>query len=109
MRDEPLIIMMVFHEKSEMDKHTAHLYKINKEILYLYEWYKDEKYEFDLSYYYRATGEKIQFKNGKMEHVKTGNLALITWNEMHEAEKEHKKLCELMLCRILEVRDYLWT
>jgi hypothetical protein len=96
-------------EKAKADLGTAKHYRINTEILYLYEWYKDEKYEFDFSYFYGATGERLKLGDKGIEHVKTGKPSLITWKEFHEAEQEHKVVVAAMLKRILEVRDYLWT
>lgn len=97
-------------EKAKMDLSTLKHYRINKEILYLYEWYKDEKYEFDFSYFYGATGERLKIGDkGGIEHVKTGKPSLITWGEFYETEQEHDAVVAGMLERILVVRDYLWT
>ena len=96
-------------DRASSDKYAAERYQIEKEILYLYEWYKDKKYEFDFDRHYRATGETLSLDNGKIEHVSTGQPKLITWNEFHEIENEHKLMCDLMLRRVLGVRSYLWT
>lgn len=100
---------MTPEENARMDAQTEHRYQRHLEILYLYEWYKDEKYEFDFSYYYNATGEKLKMSVDGMKTVKTGKPSLITWDEFHEIETEHKIVCDVMLKRILGVRDYLWT
>lgn len=94
----------------EQNQNKKHLY-INREIMYLYEWYKDEKFEFDMLKYYDATGEKliINRESHQVETVKTGLPKLITWNELHEIEQEHKIRCNIMLRRVLNVREYLWT
>lgn len=95
--------------RASTDKYITERYQIEKEILYLYEWYKDKKYEFDFDRYYRATGESVSLDNGKIEHVNAKQPKLITRNEFFEIEDEHKLVCDLMLRRVLAVRPYLWT
>ncbi len=82
---------------------------INREILYLYEWYKDEKFELDKMKLYEATGEKLVLADHSIDRVKTGKPQLITWDELHAIEEEHDIMCNAMLRRVLNVREYLWT
>lgn len=96
-------------EKRSQDKHTHKQYIIQKEILYLYEWYKNKKYEYDTLAMNATTGEKLEFSNNGIRHVPNGKPALITWQELHEAEEEHSAICNRMLERILVVRENLWT
>jgi hypothetical protein len=97
-------------EQRKTDAHTRRTYQINREILYLYEWYKDERYEFDILAFNAVTGMKYVFnKDGRLEQVPNGTAALITTRELLELEDEHRVICDTMLRRILDVRRHLWT
>lgn len=72
-------------EKAAQDRNSENGYQVYREILFLYEWYKDKKYE-------APTKQPRQ-----------------TWDEFFEEERAHDALCSQMLERILKVRDYLWT
>jgi hypothetical protein len=96
-------------EKAQTDKSTHQRYLIQKEILYLYEWYKNKKYDLDVWALHEATGEKLQFDKGRITRVPNGKQPLITWAELHQLEDEHNMICDGMLDRILAIRKYLWT
>jgi hypothetical protein len=96
-------------EKSAMDENTKHHYQMSMEILYIYEWYKDEKFDVDKFDLYEKTGEKLVFRNSTIERIPNGKPKLITWDELHEIEQDHKTMCNAMLRRVLNVREYLWT
>lgn len=85
-------------------------YNINLEILYLYEWYQDEKYELDKWSLSEKTGMKLVFgDDGRITRVANGKPTLITNNEYFEIIREHDAVCDRMLDRILVVRRHLWT
>ena len=97
-------------EKQRQDATTEKTYHINSEILYLYEWYKDKRYEFDILRYSWMTGEKIIFNEaGRMERVPNGKQQLITNKELLELGDEHRVVVNNMLKRVLAVRSHLWT
>jgi hypothetical protein len=96
-------------EREKSDKRLKQTYLRYLEILYLYEWYKDGKYEFDFFKYHNATGMAYRITNCSIEQVPTGAEIMLTNEEFFETENEHKLVCDLMLKRILNIRDYLWT
>ena len=97
-------------EQCKVDAHISRSYQINREILYLYEWYKDERYELDFFGLSKVTGLKYVFdEDGRLKQVPTETAALITNNELLELEDEHRVICDKMLERILLVRRHLWT
>ncbi len=80
------------------------------EVLSLYEWYKDEGYEFDRFKYREMVGEKIVIgDDGQVAYVDTGTPKTLTWEEYHAMEQAHRELCEANLQRVLKIRGYLWT
>jgi hypothetical protein len=104
---------MTAAEQQKMDADLQKTYQINREILYLYQWYKDERYELDVWLLSEATGLRWKFtetgiKTG-MKQVPNGKTPLITYKELLEMEEEHRTVKELMLRRILNVRPHLWT
>jgi hypothetical protein len=94
-------------EQQQVKEH----YNINKEIMYLYEWYKGKKFEFDDLKYHNMTGEKfvVNEETLQIETVANGLPKLITWDEVFQIEQEHNIVCNAMLRRVLAVREYLWT
>ena len=96
-------------EKANQDKRTHQTYLTYMEILYLYEWYKDEKYDLDMWSLSIKTGEKIVFGDDGIQYVPNGKPALITREEMFEMQNEHEAVCNRMLHRILAIRRHLWT
>src|SRR5271167_952991 len=94
--------------KAQWERSLTEQRVVEKEILYLYEWYKDEKFDLDKKALYLATGEKHVIKDHDIKRVKTGTPQLITWNELHEIEEEHNTVCNAMLRRVLNVRECLW-
>lgn len=96
-------------QKKQYDLETFKRYNINREILFLYGWYKDKKYEFDDKTYRTATGVRYVFDSNTIKTVETGNPILITTKEFADIQEEHDELCSLMLERILSIRQYLWT
>ena len=93
----------------EMDAITRRQYADKSEILYLYEWYKDKKYDLDLMKLYQKTGTDFVLKSGRIEYVSNGREALITNNEVADISEDHDAVCNNMLYRILAVRQHLWT
>lgn len=80
-------------EKEREEERRAHDFQVYKEILYLYEWYKNRCFEFDDSKYLQyVTKEK-----------------LITYSELYDIESKHELVCDVMLRRVLAIRRYLWT
>ena len=96
-------------EKQKQDAATARTYKTYCEILYLYEWYKDERYEFDILKWQDSTGARLKFIDGTIKPVSNGKQPLITTAELLEMEDEHREVCDIMLRRILAIRRHLWT
>jgi hypothetical protein len=96
-------------DKASQDKRTHQTYLTYMEILYLYEWYKDEKYDLDKWDLSVKTGEKIVLGDDGIQFVPNGKPALITRNEYHEMTDEHEVICNNMLHRILAIRRHLWT
>lgn len=94
--------------KEILESLRAH-YLRDLEVLYLYEWYKDGKYDLDVFELYEKTGEKYKLKGGAIERVPNGKEKLITWKEVREIEEEHDIVCERMLQRVLAIRKHLWT
>jgi len=100
---------MSVDELCDLEKSANIYYNKNIEIFNLYEWYKDEKYDLDRFDLYEKTGERYDFVDGKLTKVPNGKEKLITWDELHQIEEEHKLMCEKMLQRVIAIREYLWT
>ena len=96
-------------ERWRADKEVSHKQYIESEILYLYQWYVNKKYEFDYDYYSNATGQTVEFSHTDFDFIDTGKPKLITWYEFESIEQEHKVLCDLMMHRVVNIKDYLWT
>lgn len=96
-------------EKIQTDKRTRERYLIQKDIIYIYEWYKNKKYDLDVWSLHEATGEKLKIGKKGIERVPNGKQPLITWAELSQLEDEHNIICNRMLERILVIRHYLWT
>jgi hypothetical protein len=94
--------------RAKEENHKAYLKNI--EILYLYEWYKDKKYELDKWTLSEKTGMKLVIgDDGRVVRVANGKPTLITSAEYFEIIQEHDAVCDRMLERILMIRRYLWT
>ncbi len=96
-------------EKANTDKRTLERYNTCKEILYLYEWYKDKKYDFDIFKMNKLTGTRVEFTDDGMVHKPTGDQPLITNEEYFQLYDEHEVVRNKMLYRILNIRKHLWT
>jgi hypothetical protein len=96
-------------DKKACDKVTKQHYNLNREMLYLYEWYQTKKYEFDYSRHFKGVGETLEFSDHGIVQVDTGDTKIITWNEFSELEEDHDVICDAMLKRVISIRDYLWT
>jgi hypothetical protein len=96
-------------EKVKMDKQTKQTYQIYKEIMYLYEWYSDKRYDLDSFELQEQTGTRLKIVDGRITRVPNGKPALLTMDEVMEIERDHDAVCNKMLERILAVREYLWT
>ena len=96
-------------DKAQQDKSTHKTYLIYSEILYLYEWYKNKKYDLDEIAIHEQTGFDIKFDGGRIKNVPSGKPALITNLECFQIIEEHKIICNRMLYRILQIRENLWT
>jgi hypothetical protein len=96
-------------ERSRMDQYIIHKQRIDEEILYLYKWYVNKSYIFDHDYYFNATGQDLEFTSASINFVDTGKPKLITWNEYECSKDEHKILCDVMMQRVINIKDYLWT
>lgn len=96
-------------ERASADEQLANTYQIYREILELYEWYKNKGYELDTANLYENTGEKHVFTPSGMQMVDTGKPKLITWMDVVKATEAHDVLCDEQLARVLRVRRHLWT
>lgn len=96
-------------DRANQDKSTHQTYLIQKEILYLYEWYKQKKYNLDTAALYDMTGLNFEFENNSLITVPSGKPILMTLDEVASAKREHEIVCDVMLRRILDIRAYLWT
>lgn len=96
-------------QKVKYDANLKHHYQMSMEILHIYEWYKDEKFDIDRFDLHEKTGEKLVYRNSTIERIPNGKEKLITWDELRQIEEDHKTTCNAMLRRVLDVREYLWT
>jgi hypothetical protein len=84
-------------------------YLFHKELLFLYEWYKDEKYNFCFQSVKAKTGKDFYIGETNVETIDTGEPRLITLKEAYEISDEHNATCDNMLYRILRIREKLWV
>lgn len=77
------------------------------EILYLYEWYKQKRYEFNHELIMHIDLSDVNKMLGE-EDSEPKDIYL-TNQEYHELEEEHEKKCDHILRRVLVVRRHLWT
>ena len=90
-------------------KEMQRSYRIYSEILYLYEWYKDKKYEYDFMKFYAITDRSASKLFKQLDMLESTEAPQITISESIEIEDEHEIICNRMLHRLLEVRQVLWT
>ena len=81
-------------------------YKAKKEILYLYEWYK---------YIYQNRINPFDYQNISDINIENNFEIIhsskpdITSSESHEITEEYEMIENIMLHRLLNIRQYLWT
>jgi hypothetical protein len=94
------------HTIREIEK-KAH---ISLEILYLYEWYKQKRYEFndDLILHVDLSDVQKMFGN-EVDVTSDQRQVYLTTQEHWELEEEHQDKCDHILRRVLAVRRHLWT
>jgi hypothetical protein len=76
-------------EKVTIDERTRETYLTATDVLNLYEWYKDEKYEFD-------TWTEIEINK-------------VPGQRIYEMELAHNEMVNNMLRKLLACREWLWT
>lgn len=96
-------------EAEKIDLQTKQIYLVQMEIMYLYEWYKDKKYEQDINAICDAAGFISKVGPDGIVDVPNGQPARITVEEAIEMQNEHDATCNNMLYRILAIREHLWT
>ena len=98
-------------EVKKQNRDTHQLYKIKMEILYLYAWYKQERYllDPDLIFHIDLSDITKQLFGDDPKHRSTQRKILLTNREYWETEEERDLVCDHMLRRVLAVRRYLWT
>ena len=96
-------------DKKKQDLATAKTYKTYTEILDLYEWYRDKKYELDSWELQQKTGEDIVLDENGISYVPNGKTKELNWQQVYEEEQRHRDECDKAFERLIAIRHYLWT
>lgn len=95
-------------DKARTTEHVLERARIDLEILYLYEWYKLKKYEFNDELIMHIDLGPIRTMFGERDDQDKSQIYL-TSQEHTELEEEHNQKCDHILRRVLAVRRHLWT